>query len=172
MIARADNSPRTELTTALPLDKCLARLRESTDAPSKMFGAKPVIASISGASAKLRKRLTYRTSFQPILSVAFSEKNGKTHLQCCSGFHWGIMVALALWCGSVVVDLVTAIGGAHPHAADIVFPAFMLFFVAMLAIVGLRKGRSDTHFMIDFLCQTLDARDSSNKKSPFAPKEN
>jgi hypothetical protein len=154
---------RFELRTLLSLEECLARLGDAIDSPSFFGASRSVVGRAGSASRRISKRLRYGSNaFQSHLTARLQPAPGETILVGKVGLHPIVITVMSLWFGGLIL-----MSGAL-IAADVNSPAWLspLLMVALgmgVVAFGRYLARGDSQFLLDFLCQTLDARDVAQK---------
>lgn len=161
-----------DLISPLARDECVRRLRANTESSwfPAVFSNKPVSGHVEDTSFRIRKRIAYRNSFQPHLSGELSDEDGRTRMRCRLGMHPAVVAFMVIWFGGVVIGggtvAMRAIGfllrGGAPADAwpSIAAPAFMLVGGAALVGLGHFAGRNEPRFLLDFLRDTIAAREA------------
>jgi hypothetical protein len=157
------------LISPLPTSECLRRLSEAVDPPAKWFGERPVIGRIDGSRLRARRRIPYRNSFQTELTAELSAAGGGTRIGCRFGMHPVVIVILLAVLGVFGLGSVATLPGtiaqlAAGSAGDPI--SWMMAAPPLLAVAGVGAivaiGRifaaGERRFLIDFLCETLDAK--------------
>ena len=134
-----------------------------------IFGSKPVLGHVTQTSVHLRKRITYRNSFQNMFSGAMRPDIGGTVITGNFSMNRFVMVTMAIWfCGVVgfggFISVTTTAGflsSSGPRGGNdwlaVVIPVGMVIFGVALVGIGRHLARHEAQFITAFLTQTLDA---------------
>ena len=157
----ADLPSRFELTSPLSRVEVVRVLRANVDSSWKFFGEKVVVGSIGASSFSLRIRLTYRNSFQTVLSGRVMEDQGATRIRCHSGMHGFVIALLTMWFGGVLMALFAlAPFVLHLDSLDLaapLIPVGMGLLGIGLVWFGRYLARDELGTLVAFLEETLDA---------------
>ena len=157
-----------DLVSPLPPNECVRRLRAATDGMWSLAGSRSVQGSVNEKAIRLRKRISYRNSFQCWLSAKLVGENGQTRLHCSFGLHPFVRLFLEIWIAIVsVVGLTIAMqttwlwlrsSPLSPNAwLGIVFPLIMVGFAILLLKFGNYLAQDEPDFLIEFLERTINA---------------
>jgi hypothetical protein len=159
-----------DLVSPLARDECVRRLRANTESWWFPFSNKPVAGYVEDTSFRIRKNIAYVNSAQPHLSGELVDEDRGTRLRCRLGMHPAVVVFLAIWFGGVAIGggtiAMRAIGFLLRGGAltdvwlSIATPAFMLAFGVALVGLGRFSGRNEAQFLLDFLRDTIAAREA------------
>ena len=161
-----------DLVSALPRGECVRRLRENVGSYWGIGSGHRVIGEVAGDAIRLRKRIYYRNSFQPTLRGRLSDTpDGGTRVAC--EFAELPMLPILIAVGVIIVLIagmtvsLVAKSGVQLHdvplAAIIAPSASLPFFVALgfgTVYIGRRVARDEPRFLVDFLRNTLEAKDA------------
>ena len=157
------------LRSPLPLETCLQRLRNDIDQGwTASFGTRAVIGRIGKDRLSLRRRISYRNSFQTLLTAKLVEAGGATTLDCRFSMHPFVITVMAAWLGGVCFAL-ASLGLSLMRDASalgdmpllvLAMPAGMLAFGLGLLWLGLFLARHERQFLTDFLARTIETRDA------------
>jgi hypothetical protein len=152
--------------------ECVERLKPFVDSPLVLFGSRPLIGEVSEQKLQLRKRISYRNSFQSRLVAELSVEDHQTRL-CCSfqtqpfGLLVGIigiavLFVVATTFGTVLISgAVTGamLKSANPLLLAIPFLVLVLLVVggAGVAALGKRLARGEEDYILDTLSKALEA---------------
>jgi hypothetical protein len=166
-----------DLYSRLSPSECVSRLAEAIDRQRVISftsaGSHPVIGRIHGFSFCLRKRNSYRNSFQTFLTGAFHPQGTGTRIQGVFAMHILARVFMSLWLGVIVVVgtimsaivLFTMFSGNSPHREGVwhvfVVPPVMFMFGVAVMQFGRYLARDEARFLTDLLRQVLTADDNT-----------
>ena len=151
------------------LDECYQRLNDSVD-PLKfrsLFGKKKVIGRVSKTSIRIRKRIKYENSFQPVLTATLRSDANGTKVSGRIGMPLDVKVVMCLYfaiIGSVFIVSVLShiLDGEIPKGSDwmfVILPPIMIIFGFGLLKFGKYLARNEPLFLINFLIDLLDAKE-------------
>ena len=159
------------LISPLPIDECVGRLRAAVIGDgSAAFGQEGVIGKVGENSLRVRKglRMGMHNSFQTYLRATLESEGTSTRLTCHFGLHRFVAVFMLFWFGLVLIFAVgfMVVGLRSIEAVDVPGVAFVvpLMMVPMgVGLVGVcrRMARGERQFLLDFLRETIDARELS-----------
>ncbi len=140
-----------------------------TAVPSYMInmrtGTYPVVAWRSGRSFRLRKRISYRNSFQTILTVSLVAEGNQTRARCRTGLHPFCIVFLAVWFGGIGYSeyavFESVLDHAYVGAAAPTIPAMLAALGAGLVYFGRWISRDEGDFLVEWVRNSLDAKRAS-----------
>jgi hypothetical protein len=151
------------LMSPLPREECAQRLRMNT---GTAWDGATVIGFVGENSFRLRKRISYRNSFQASLSGKLIDDPQGTRPRCRVGLHPFVTAFLAVWIGGVLIGCIAVVmslaSGAIPanRWPQAAIPFLMLAGGVAFLKVGQFLSGDEADFLIDFLRKTLEARDS------------
>jgi hypothetical protein len=174
------------LFSPFPPEQCVSRLtaaidRERPISLTTFFGSKPVIGYVTESSLRLRKRITYRNSWQRHLTATMRPVGGGTTICGSFSLHRFVRAFMAFWfCGVIIfafvgvvifVTSLTSGGSGHGVWVVIVIAPVMLAFGSALVRFGEFLSRDEGRFLKDFLVRTLNAEERSDHEdaSPHGP---
>lgn len=151
-----------ELTSPLPPDECAARIRDRIDAGGgrPLFAGRPVVGSVTGRSARLRRRLEYLNSFQTALEGSFDPQGGGSVSRGEMRFAPAAAVRLGCFLAAGTVFAVVAFPFALIAALSDKMPApLLLVFAAIPGVpwVAYRLARADKAYLTEFVAAAVDA---------------
>ncbi len=122
--------------------------------------------SVDARGLVLRKRISYRNSFQYTLTASLADEAGGTRIRGRFAMHPVVVVFAAAWL--VVVGFAAAaflteaagplLRGAAPEDGWIVMtPVWMLLGMAAMLGIGRWLGEGESRFLAGFVCETVDA---------------
>lgn len=169
---------RLELYSPLPPDECASRLSKAIAQEgrlgfslSRLFSSssQPVAGWVGGDGFQLRKRITYRNSFQTYASGSLTPNGSGTSVRAEFGMSTFTRVFMWIWFGWAIViggvvfvsALVALLTGSGPDAykawMGVVGLPLMLVLGYALVRFGRYLARDEERFLTDFLRQVLDA---------------
>lgn len=89
-----------DLISPLSREECVRRLSSKT---GTAWDGTAVIGSVGETAFRLRKRISYRNSFQASLSGKLIDDRQGTRLHCSGGPHPFVTAFLAVWIGGVPI---------------------------------------------------------------------
>jgi len=146
------------VTLRSPQD-CADRLRQTIDGNFAILGSRPVIGSVHGTTATLRKRIGYRNSFQTAVRLSLEAGPRGTEITCRSGMSLFTTVFMLFWFGFLGVFLGIGTTLAEP-TTKILFglaPIGMAAFGVALVLFGRYLARDEHDAVVAFVSQTLEA---------------
>jgi hypothetical protein len=117
-----------------------------------------VIGSVGEKSFWLEQKICYRNSFQTRLRAEFVEEASGTRIRCRIGMHPLVSAFMIVWFAGVTFGLIAS--GFTPAVLG------MLLAGAGIVAFGRFAARNEQSFLIEFLCNSLHAREFDN----LAPK--
>ncbi len=163
--------PTLDLVSPLPLPECVRRLRAEVDSMWTFFGKRPLVGRVDDHWLRVARRIRYRNSFQTWMSARLSAEGGGTRLRCRFGMHPLVTVFMAAWFGFVlmlggpasVVVLVKLVAAPAPTAAGewllALIPVWMLAIGSAMVGIGRWLARGERRYLIEFLRQSVEARE-------------
>lgn len=159
-------SPSMDLTSQLSPEQCVERLRASVDAPFDFFGSKEVVGSIRAGAFAGQKRIGYRNDFQTVVTAKFYPMGRATTVSCKFGMSRWVTAFMTFWLGGVsIIGVFLILNGLLDQGAPLdsrlafIFgPTIMLGGAYLLLRFGRWLARDERQFLIDFLCETLQAQ--------------
>jgi hypothetical protein len=159
-----------DLVSPLAREECVRHLRANTESPwvPAVFSKKPVAGDVGDTWFSLRKHIAYRNPFQPLLSGDLLDEGGRTRVRCdLDKIRLSVIAFMVLWFGFVLIiggrmAVMSAIRAGALAAAwpDIVPLAIMLAGGAAFVGLGLFLARNEQRFLLDFLRDTIAAREA------------
>lgn len=156
--------PEVTFISPLTPDECRRRLKEAVDTPWTLFGKKPAIGGPSGDGFELRKRISYRNSFQARLLLELAPQGRGARLRCRIGMHPLAKGFMLVWLGIVtsfaLIFPAEVLRGpdAGPQLLFAFAPLGMLAFGIGLVVLGRKIASGEHDFLRDFVKTTLDAQ--------------
>jgi hypothetical protein len=125
---------------------------------------------MDGVRLHARKRLWYRNSFQTRLSADLKGEGGQTRIYCRISMHPLVAAFMAVWLtfvvligGVVVIESMVALASEAQTPKEVWLgvgvPPLLLAFGFGLLRFGRYLARGERQFLIDFVGQTVGARD-------------
>ena len=162
---------RLELYSALSSSDCAARLSNAIDRDGVIWwsfgGSHPVAGRVQGPSFRIRKRISYRNSFQTFLTGSFQPQGAGTLIQGEFAMQGFTRAFIPLWfiLGTIffIVSLVSMLLGSSPRDVGpwIIVPPLMLVVGVVLVRFGRHLARDEARFLTDFLQEVLSANDNT-----------
>lgn len=156
-------TPPAVVQSPLRPGECAERLRAGIDGDFMLFGGKPVIGSVGESSARLRKRIWYRNSFQSVMRVTFVDRGTGTEITCRSGMSIFTTVFMVVWFGAVGLFGLAFLGSIFDHAGGggapaALFPLGMIAFGVALVLIGRFIARNEHADLLAFVTHVTDAK--------------
>jgi hypothetical protein len=160
-----------DLVSPLDRDECVRRLRARTRSLgedwefSTDFGTKPVAGRVEEASFQIYKRVAYGNPFQPRLSGELIDEGGRTRVRCRFARHPLVVLIMGIWFGCLLISgSSVAITAQRLHDpaetwAAMIITVFILALGVVFATLGLLVARNEPRFLVDFLRDTIAARE-------------
>lgn len=170
-----------DLTAPYPRDECLRRLQATVEQEKlrwsifvgglRVAGNAPiasksgVVGKIGDTKIRLHKSISGQNSFQTYLFAQLTDDGGRTRLHCRLGLLPSVVAFIVFWFGFVLFiglrNSVTANAFGEKSVVEgwWVAPGILASFGAALVLVGRYLARDEEKFLIDFLRQTIDARE-------------
>jgi hypothetical protein len=155
-----------DLISPLARDECVRRLRANTQSWWFPFSKKPVVGEVEDTWFWLRKSIPYHNSFQPHLSGDLLDEGGRTRVRCDLEIRLTVIALVAFWFGFMVIGggtlAMRAIRGGAPAEALLYLAVLALILAGGAVVVGLGLffARSERRFLVDFLRDTIAAREA------------
>jgi len=132
-------------------------------AETGVLQGKPVLRGFRGDGTVLRLRhIWVRNSFQTFAFLRLSPGGHGTHVQVTLRSRYDAAAILAIWLGIAIVisilSLTQVISGAG-NAQDLWFALLFPFFGVVVIVFGRLLARPERAALLDFIRQTIDARD-------------
>ena len=156
-----------ELSSPLPPEECLRRLRAASDPWWKIFGSKPAIGSVLGGLFWGCRRISYRNSWQTVAYARVRAATDGSHIIVRFGLDPFVFVLTVIWFG---VACLAAAGlclhGVIRLSSDAASVGNWMIVLAPLAFLGLAFGqlafcrwlaRNEKAFLTEFLMGTMSA---------------
>ena len=141
-----------DLVSPFSRSECLQRLQERSGDRSCPYTS--VIGSIGENSFWLEQKISYRNSFQTRLRAEFVEEAGGTRIHCRIGMQPLVTGFMMVWFAGVTFAPIAT--GFTPHVLG------MLLAGAGLVAFGRFAARDERGYLIEFLCNSLHAREVGN----------
>ena len=155
-----------DLYVACPPDQCALRLGEAIDSPLELSGEKKVVGIVTRGSASLRRRISYRNSFQTRLEVLITPEGEGARLSCSTESSPVSLVA-AIVAALLLVQF--SLTGSWP----MLLASLVLMTFGGAAFVASRDAaRHEGQFLVGFLQQTLNASEIPPRSLSRAPATN
>lgn len=149
------------LETALSRAACVERFNAAVDQPWSFSKTHEARGRAKPDSLWLIKNIDYRNSWQTVLRARLEDRGSGTRIECRFGIARFVLVFTVLWFGFALLIALTALvtwtEGAHEQFGWLGAALFPLPAVALVA-VGRWFARDEKAFLIDFICQEIDAR--------------
>jgi hypothetical protein len=130
-----------------------------------LAGSKPLVGRLTETSFYIRKRISYRNSFQSLLTATIRPDAAGTAICGKIAIHPFVRVFMLLWfliAGTMLIASLAPLFGfdkaGQNTAMAPVIPLLMLAFGFVLVFFGRYVARDEARFLIDVLIRTLDAR--------------
>ena len=168
------SSESFELISPLERAEFTRRLQAATAPGSMIFSSMPVIGYVGESSLRLRKRISYRSTFRGWLFATLIDEDGHTRLHCRSGMHPFARVFMVIWFSGVlliggamfIITIWTWLAGKVPLPTNawlgVAVLPLMLGFGIGLMWFGQFIARKEEQFLIDFLRRTVDTHEPTS----------
>ena len=147
----------------------MRRLRGTVRSEWALFGRGAVVGRVGDSSFSMRKRLPafFHNSFQTQVTCRMESEGGATRLHARFGLHFFAAVLMAIWFGFLAATMLISIAFSLDHGTTSI-PAFFISLAPVAAMLLLLSGivafcrflaRNDRQFLLDFLKDTIQARE-------------
>jgi len=161
-----------------PVEECYRRLKESVDTSFfPYFSSKQVAGSVSKSSVSLRKRISYRNSFQTVLRASLKPSAVGTEIISTIGLHPHVKIFMFIWFGgltiiggTIFVVALSFVFGESAHISigavmGMLIPPGMAVFGIGLLKFGKYLARDESILLIDFITDRLDAKEVNKSET-------
>jgi len=150
-----------EIVSRLPRDEVMRRLGQIVETDWTLFASKPLRGRIERGSLRLRRRISYRNSFQTHLFATVHDDGRGTRLVGRTGMHPAVAVFMTLWFALVGLGLAIALVAlSHDQSPSwqTLAPMLMIVFGIGLLAGGRWAARNERAEMIAELEQAIDGK--------------
>jgi len=163
-ILRSALPVEVQLESPFSPDDCVRKLRRGLE-----MEAHSISGWIRGTRLRAREIITYRNSFQTVLSARLLQREGRTLIRCRFSMALFPSVFLAFWLGAVGLFLLVSIAGVagvnivHWHSpgapwSATIFSGFMFAFGIGLLCSCRVLARDEQHFLLCFIRDRVGAQ--------------
>jgi uncharacterized membrane protein (DUF485 family) len=152
-----------DLVTPLSEREIVERLRANVDT-GWFLGDKPAQGFVSEHSFSLRRRISYRNSFQTNLRGRFIEEGIGTRIKCYAGMHPAAIAFMTIWFAFTLFGAAMSLVAMNialnngKSITGIIFGLALPLFGVVLVATGRYFARSELATLKEFLEKTIDAR--------------
>jgi hypothetical protein len=164
------------------IEECHRRLKESVDTSFfPFFSSKQVAGKVSKNSISIRKRISYRNSFQTVLRGSLNPTTNGTEIMSTIGLHPFVKIFMIIWfCGLIIIGgmiIVIALSSFFRENSPtdigsimgiLIPPGLTVFGIALLKF-GKYLARDESIILKNFLIDLLEAKEINNVEQAAAP---
>jgi hypothetical protein len=152
-------------------EECYQRIKDSLATSFlSYFESKPIAGSISRSGMRIRKRISYRNSFQTELKARIKSRGNGSEIYGTLGLNTFVKIFMRFFLTfAIVFGGIGFIAGLYTALANntdkdnlwlaFVVPPALIIFGFILPRIGKHFARHESDYLKDFLIKTLDAKE-------------
>ena len=154
----------------LSIQDCVACLRANVDSDWAPYGSKSVCGRIGNRAFRLRRRISYRNSFQTNAFGRLEPMARGTLIRCRFGMHRLVVAFLILWFGILLaigtkLAATVSIRQSTPIQWSVPVTLVGLLISGVVLIrFGRLLARDEQRFLSQFICTILEAKEADQAK--------